>query len=79
MVTVTVENDNLEKALRKFRKEIDKEDIIREYKDRRYFEKPSLKEHKKKRTLEHKLKKEEEAKNKELDYFLNKNNKNQNR
>lgn len=64
MVTINVENDNLEKALRKFRKELDKENVLQEYKDRRYFEKPSLKKHTKKRTLEHKLKKEKEAEDK---------------
>lgn len=61
MVTVNVENDNLERAIRKFRKEIDKENILREYKDRRYFEKPSLKEHRKKRSMERKRQREAEA------------------
>ena len=31
MVTVQVENDNLERAIRKFKKEVEKEGIIEEY------------------------------------------------
>ena len=34
MVTVLVQDDNLERAIRKFRKEVDKEEILQEYRDR---------------------------------------------
>ncbi len=53
MVTVQVENDNLEKALRKFKKEVEKEGIIEEYRKRQYFVKPSAVEHRKKVYLQH--------------------------
>lgn len=53
MVTVKVEDDNLERALRKFRKEVEKEGILDEYKSRQYFVKPSAIEHQKKVSLEH--------------------------
>lgn len=61
MVTVIVEDENLERAIRKFRKEVMKEDIIQEVKDRQYFEKPSTKKHHHKVSLQRKLEKEAEA------------------
>ena len=65
MVTVVVEDENLERAIRKFRKEVGKENIIQEARDRKYFEKPSAKKHKKKVSLKRKLEKEAEAAKKE--------------
>lgn len=65
MVTVKVEDDNLERAIRKFRKEVNKEDILQEARDRKYFEKPSAKKHKQKVSLKRKLQKEAEAAKKE--------------
>ncbi|SCW32818.1 30S ribosomal protein S21 [Borreliella japonica] len=42
MVTVIVDkNENLEKALKRFKRMIEKEAIIREWKRREYYEKPS--------------------------------------
>lgn len=55
MVTVQVENDNLEKALRKFRKEVEKEGIIDEYRQRQYFMKPSQRRHQKEVSIRHHL------------------------
>lgn len=55
MVTVQVENDNLERAIRKFKKEVEKEGIIDEYRRRQYFVKPSAVEHQKKVYLQHQL------------------------
>lgn len=55
MVTVQVENDNLEKAIRKFKKEVEKEGIIEEYRKRQYFVKPSAVEHQKKVHLQHQM------------------------
>lgn len=55
MVTVMVENDNLEKALRKFRKEVEKEAILEEYKRRQYFVKPSAVKHQKEVSLQHQI------------------------
>lgn len=65
MVTVIVEDENLERAIRKFRKEVGKENIIQETRDRKYFEKPSAKKHQKKVSLKRKLEKEAEAAKKE--------------
>ncbi len=65
MVTVIVQDDNLERAIRKFRKEVDKEDILQEYRDRQYFEKPSAKKHHKEVSLKRKQEKENEAAAKE--------------
>ena len=55
MVTVQVENDNLERAIRKFKKEVEKEGIIEEYRRRQYFVKHSAVEHQKKVYLQHQL------------------------
>ncbi|AGT27252.1 30S ribosomal protein S21 [Borrelia miyamotoi] len=42
MVTVNVDkNEGLEKALKRFKRMIEKEAIIREWKRREYYEKPS--------------------------------------
>ena len=36
------ERENLEHALKRFKKKVEDEGIIKEYKDRRYFKKPSI-------------------------------------
>ena len=53
MVTVQVEDNNLEKAIRKFKKEVEREGIIEEYRKRQYFLKPSAVEHQKKVSQQH--------------------------
>ncbi|MCR5062050.1 MAG: 30S ribosomal protein S21 [Spirochaetales bacterium] len=56
MATISVEeSENLEKAIKRFKRMVEKEGIIREYKKREYFEKPSAILHQKKTTLERKL------------------------
>ena len=56
MATISVEEtENLEKAIKRFKRMVEKEGIIREYKKREYFEKPSDILHQKKTTLERKL------------------------
>ena len=56
MATINVDDsENLEKAMKRFRRMVEKEGIIREYKKREYFEKPSSILHQKKTTLERKL------------------------
>ncbi|MBO4533950.1 MAG: 30S ribosomal protein S21, partial [Treponema sp.] len=42
-------------AIKRFKRMVEKEGIIREYKKREYFEKPSATLHQKKTTLERKL------------------------
>ena len=37
------DNEPLEKALRRFKRKVEKEGIIREFKKRQYFQKPSAK------------------------------------
>ena len=49
------DSENLEKAIKRFKRMVEKEGIIREYKKREYFEKPSAINHQKKVTLERKL------------------------
>ena len=56
MATIMVDDsENLEKAIKRFKRMVEKEGIIREYKKREYFEKPSTILHQKKTTLERKL------------------------
>ena len=56
MATIFVEDsENLERAINRFKRMVEKEGIIREYKKREYFEKPSAILHQKKTTLERKL------------------------
>ena len=58
MVTVEVLDDkngnpNLDRALRKFKKEVMKEGIMKAYEEKRYFVKPSAKKHQKKVWQQH--------------------------
>ena len=56
MATIMVDDsENLEKAIKRFKRMVEKEGIIREYKKREYFIKPSAINHQKKVTLERKL------------------------
>ena len=68
MATISVEEtENLEKAIKRFKRMVEKEGIIREYKKREYFEKPSAILHQKKTTLERKLlNKRRKSENKEF-------------
>lgn len=51
------DNENLEKAIKRFKRMIEKEGIIREYKKREYYEKPSTIQNRKNKTLQRKLSK----------------------
>lgn len=58
MVTVKVLDDkdgnpNLERALKKFKKEVMKEGIMKAYEEKRYYKKPSARRHEKKVWQEH--------------------------
>lgn len=56
MATINVdESENLEKAIKRFKRMVEKEGIIREFKKREYFVKPSATRHQKQTTLERKL------------------------
>ena len=49
------DSENLEKAIKRFKRMVEKESIIREFKKREYYVKPSAINHQKKVTLERKL------------------------
>ncbi len=52
---VTISEDEvLEKALKRFKRQVEKEGIIREYKKREFFEKPSTIRNRKKKALKRK-------------------------
>lgn len=56
MAYVTVEeNENLEKALKRFKRQVEKEGIIREWKKRAYYEKPSTIRNRKEKALRRKM------------------------
>jgi small subunit ribosomal protein S21 len=50
-VTVQIrKGETIDKALRRLKKRLDREGVIREVRDRRYFEKPCAKRRRKKKT-----------------------------
>ena len=51
------DNENLEKAIKRFKRMIEKEGIIREYKKREFYEKPSTIQNRKNKTLQRKMSK----------------------
>ena len=56
MATILVDDsENLEKAIKRFKRMVEKEGIVREFKKREYYVKPSAINHQKKETLERKL------------------------
>ena len=58
MATIEVGNDeNLEKAIKRFKRMVEKEGIIREYKKREFYEKPSTIQNRKNKTLQRKMQK----------------------
>ncbi|MFA7672070.1 MAG: 30S ribosomal protein S21 [Sphaerochaetaceae bacterium] len=48
------DNEPLEKSIKKFKRLVEKEGIIREWKKREYFEKPSTIENRKKKAMQRK-------------------------
>ncbi len=52
---VVDDSEMLEKAIKRFKRMVEKEGIIREYKKREYFEKPSTIKNRKNKTLQRKL------------------------
>ena len=56
MATIVVEDsENLEKAIKRFKRMVENEGIIREFKKREYYEKPSTILNRKNKTLQRKL------------------------
>ena len=54
---VIVKNNDVNRAMRKLKKTMQQEKIIKEYRERQYFEKPSLKRKRAKATAEKRWKK----------------------
>ena len=52
---VVDDSENLEKAIKRFKRMVEKEGIIREWKKREYYEKPSTILNRKNKTLRRKL------------------------
>lgn len=52
---IVEDNEPLEKAIKRFKRMVEKEGIIREWKKREYFEKPSAIRNRKKKTMARKL------------------------
>jgi small subunit ribosomal protein S21 len=58
MAHITVDdNEPLEKAIKRFKRMVEKEGIIREFKKREYYEKPSLILNRKNKSIRRKLQK----------------------
>ncbi len=57
------DSENLEKAIKRFKRMVEKEGIIREYKKREYYEKPSTILNRKNKTLQRKLMKKNRKSN----------------
>ncbi len=55
------DSENLEKAIKRFKRMVEKEGIIREYKKREYYEKPSTILNRKNKTLQRKLMKKKRS------------------
>ena len=49
------DSENLEKAIKRFKRMVEKEGIIREYKKREFYEKPSTIQSRKNKTIQRKL------------------------
>lgn len=49
------DSENLEKAIKRFKRMVEKEGIIREYKKREFYEKPSTIQNRKNKTIQRKL------------------------
>ncbi|MCR5698060.1 MAG: 30S ribosomal protein S21 [Treponemataceae bacterium] len=54
------DSENLEKAIKRFKRMVEREGIIREYKKREYYEKPSTIKNRKNKTLQRKMMKKKQ-------------------
>ena len=52
---VVDDSENLKKAIKRFKRMVEKEGIIREWKKREYYEKPSTIQNRKNKTIQRKL------------------------
>ena len=58
------DNESIESLLRRFKKAVETEGIIREYKEKQYFQKPSMKRRLKQKETERKIKNQKSKKEK---------------
>ena len=59
MSTIVVgENESLEKALKRYKKSLDREGILQEWKKREFYEKPSVYRNRKKNEIKRKLRRD---------------------
>jgi small subunit ribosomal protein S21 len=50
------ENESLERAIKRFKKRVDSEGILKEFRERQYYKKPSRKRYEKKKSIQRKNK-----------------------
>lgn len=62
------EKENIEKAIRRFKKKVEDEGILKEYKDRQYFKKPSVIKREKHKEAMRKIKIKAKQDEKKLSY-----------
>jgi len=61
------ENEDLDNAIKKFKKLVEKEGIIKDWKEKQFFEKPSLKRHRANKAAERRQKQKSEKQKKKFD------------
>ncbi|QTQ11265.1 30S ribosomal protein S21 [Treponema parvum] len=62
------DSENLEKAIKRFKRMVEKEGIIREYKKREYYEKPSTILNRKNKALQRKMMKKTRKTHEKVSY-----------
>lgn len=70
-MVVVGENENLESAIRRFKKIVDEEGIIKKYREKQYFMKPSMKRRLKKKESKRKEQQRQVMTEKKLNYASN--------
>lgn len=70
-MVVVGENENLESAIRRFKKVVDEEGIIKTYREKQYFMKPSMKRRLKEKEARRKEKQRQAITEKKLNYASN--------
>ncbi len=53
---ILYEDETLESALKRFKKQVEREEVLTTWRDNQYFEKPSLTRHKKNKEMKRKFK-----------------------
>lgn len=70
-MVVVGENENLESAIRRFKKIIDEEGILKIYREKQYFVKPSMKRRLKQKEARRKEKQRQTMTDKKINYASN--------